>query len=188
MEMGGAGRVLARQQLLHSKLQGAFLSQRTNIERGVLTKGTARGFYPSFNAAYRLGENIQLRAGYAHSVNYPNLNQVAASTTVSDVTAAQPRVTANSPLKPWFGRNYDVDIEYYTASGGSFTLSFFRKEITDFIRSARHDAGTPEARAALERYGYGQLAALDFEIVEKFNGGSAEFDGWEFDLRQNLDT
>jgi iron complex outermembrane recepter protein len=164
------------------------VAERSNIERGILTKGRSRGYYPSFNASYRLRDNVQLRLGYAHSVNYPEVNQVAAQTTVTDITANPRRVTANSPLKPWFGKNYDLDVEYYTRQGGAIVVSFFRKEITDFIRQQRHLAGTPEARAALEKYGYGGLAALNFEVLERANGGEATYDGWDLDLRQTLDA
>jgi TonB-dependent receptor len=163
-------------------------AQRTNIERGVITNGSERGYYPSFNATYRLTNNIQLRAGYAHSVNYPDLSQVAAVTNVSNFTSVPRRVTVNSPLGPWFGKNYDFDLEYYMKNGGALTLSFFRKEISDFIQQVRYPAGTPEAQATLARYGYDQLAGLGFEILEKFNGGGARFDGWEIDLRQPIDA
>jgi TonB-dependent receptor len=164
------------------------VAQRSNIERGILTKGRSRGYYPSFNASYRLRDNLQVRLGYAHSVNYPELSQVAAQTTITDITASPRRVTVNSPLKPWFGKNYDFDIEYYTPHGGAVVVSLFRKEVTDFIRQARYFAGTPEAQAALEKYGYGGLAPLNFEIIERFNGGDAIYDGWDLDFRQTLDA
>lgn len=163
------------------------ITERTNIERGVVTHGKVKDYFPSFNLVYHLKENLQFRFGFADSVSYPNLGELAAVTTVSDVTAVPPRLTANSPLKPWYAKNYDFDIEYYTPAGGSFTLSFFRKDITDFVNQVRLNAGTPEARAALERYGYGPLFPLQYEVLERFNGGEASFDGWEFDARQNLD-
>jgi TonB-dependent receptor len=163
------------------------ITERTNIERGVVTDGTVEGFFPSFNAIYRLSESIQLRFGYADSVSYPDLGDLAAVTTVSDITASIPRLTVNSPLKPWYGKNYDFDIEYYTRTGGSFTLAFFRKEISDFVNQIRHEAATAQAGEALERYGYGALVPLNYVVVEKFNGGEASFDGWEFAMRQSLD-
>ncbi|MBI4626248.1 MAG: TonB-dependent receptor [Verrucomicrobia bacterium] len=164
------------------------ITEKTNIERAVTTKGIVNGIYPSFNAVYRMTENIQVRAGYASSISYPNLNQLAAVTTVSDITASPRRLTANSPLQPWLGRNYDLDLEYYTATGGSFTLAYFRKDISNFVNSVRHLAGTSGARAALEKYGYGELLPLNFEVVEQYNGGGATTEGWEFGLHQDLNS
>jgi iron complex outermembrane recepter protein len=178
-ETGGAVRVTG------SALE---VTERTNIERGVTTRGTTQGYYPSFNVVYRLMENVQIRAGYANSISYPNLSQLAAVTTISDLTSSPRRLTANSPLEPWFARNYDIDIEYYTPNGGSFTLAFFRKDISNFVNQIRHDVGSPGARAALEKYGYGALAPLDFEVVEFYNEGNATIDGWEFGLHHNLDS
>jgi TonB-dependent receptor len=165
------------------------ITSLTNIERGVKTRSTTPGYYPSFNAIYRLTDNIQLRAGYASSVNYPSLSDVAGTTTVSDLgsNTNSRLVTANSPLKPWLGKNYDIDVEYYTPGGGAMTLAWFRKDIRNFVNQIRHESGTQGAREALGRYGYGVLFPLEYDIIEKFNGGEARFTGWEFGFNQTLD-
>jgi TonB-dependent receptor len=165
------------------------ITSLTNIERGVKTRSTTPGYYPSFNAIYRLTDNVQLRAGYASSVNYPSLSDVAGTTTVSDLgsNTNSRLVTANSPLKPWLGKNYDIDVEYYTPGGGAVTLAWFRKDIRNFVNQIRHESGTPGAKEALGRYGYGVLFPLEYDIIEKFNGGEARFTGWEFGFNQTLD-
>ncbi len=163
-------------------------AQRTNIERGVVRRSKRNQFYPSVNATYRLMENLQLRTAFATSVNYPNMSEILASTTVSDYSANPRRLTANKPLGPWFAKNYDVELQYFTASGGSVSVSWFKKKMTNFVFTATHRAGTDAARAALERNGYAALIPLNYEVVEKFNSGNAEFDGWEFSLDQRLDT
>lgn len=163
------------------------ITKLTNVERGVKTRSRTPGYYPSLNAVYRLTENVQFRAGYAHSINYPSLSDVAGTTTVSDIASSTRRVTANSPLKPWRGKNYDVDVEYYTPGGGAITFAWFRKDLTNFVNQVRHDARTPAAQAALQRHGYGALYPLGFEVVEKYNGGEARFNGWEFGMNQTVD-
>jgi iron complex outermembrane recepter protein len=161
---------------------------RTNIERGIVRKGVVNGFYPSFNLNYKITEDLQVRTSFANSINYPNLDQIAATTTVSDLTANPRRLTVNRPLQPWFAKNYDLEFQYFTPGGGSATVSFFRKDVRNFINTATYNAGTPEARAALERNNYAALIPLNFEVVEKFNDPrEGRFQGWEFALSQSLD-
>lgn len=166
---------------------GLEITQKTSIERGNVAKKQVDGWYPSINAVYRITENLLLRANFAKSINYPELNQLIAATTVSDFTANPRRLTANVALEPWLGDNYDLDVAYYTRSGGSVTFAVFRKDISNFIRQATYAAGSPAAAAALERLGYGQLAPFNYEVVQRFNEGEARLTGWEFALDQKLD-
>lgn len=163
------------------------VAQRTSIERALESKKKVDGFYPSINAVYRITENLYLRANFAKSINYPELNQLIAATTISDFTANPRRVTANTVLEPWRGNNYDLDVEYYTRNGGSVTLAFFRKDISNFIRQATYNAGTPAAAAVLDELGYGQLAPFNYEVLRRFNQGEARLSGWEFAADQKLD-
>lgn len=161
-------------------------TQRTNIERGNESKKHVGGWYPSINAVYRITEDLLLRANFAKSINYPELNQLIAATTVSDFTANPRRLTANVALEPWRGDNYDLDLAYYTQSGGSITVAVFRKDITNFIRQTTYVAGSPAA-AALARLGYGQLAPFSYEVIQRYNEGAARLTGWEFAFDQKLD-
>lgn len=162
------------------------VSERTNVDRGIKTRGKFNGFYPSLNASYRITDNLQFRAAFGQSVNYPDLRDVVGNAAVTDITANPRRLTANAPLEPWTARNYDLDLEYYTPTGGAFTLSWFRKDISNFVNQVRHQAGTAAASAALQRHGYGALFPLNYEVLEKYNGGAASFDGWEFGAQQSL--
>jgi iron complex outermembrane recepter protein len=164
------------------------VTQKTNIERGVVRKGVVNGFYPSVNVMYRLTEDLQFRTSFANSINYPNLDQIAAATTVSDLTGTTRSITINRPLKPWFAKNYDAELQYFTPSGGSVTLSWFRKEVVNFIQTATYEEGTPGAEEALRRNNYANLIPMGFRVVEKFNDPrQGRFTGWEFALNQNLD-
>jgi len=162
-------------------------AQRINRERGNLAKKQVDGWYPSINAVYRITENLLVRANFAKSINYPELNQLIAATTISDFTANPRRLTANVALEPWLGDNYDLDLAYYTPNGGSITVAVFRKDISNFIRQTTFAAGTPAAAAALTQLGYGQLAPFNYEVVQRFNQGEARLSGWEFACDQKLD-
>jgi TonB-dependent receptor len=99
-------------------------------------------YYPSVNATLSLRENLLLRLGYAHTIGRPTLAQLIPTTSVTEVTSPAENAsgsglgtisTSNPTLKPWSGRNYDVAFEYYTRAGGLFSVSVYRRDITDFI-------------------------------------------------------
>ncbi len=161
------------------------LANLTNVERAIIRDSKEGHWYPSINTTYRITENLQLRASFANSINYPELSDILGSTTVSDYTASTRSVNINSPLKPWTAHNYDLALEYFTRNGGSVSVSWWRKEMTGFIatRTSSGDA----AAAALDRYGYGALKSLGYQVQEKFNSGYATMDGWEAALNQKLD-
>ncbi len=98
--------------------------------------------YPSVNATLTLRENLLLRLGYAHTIGRPTLGQLIPSTSVAEVLAPVENAsgsglgtitTSNPELRPWSGRNHDVAIEYYTKAGGLFSVSVYRRDVTDFI-------------------------------------------------------
>jgi TonB-dependent receptor len=164
------------------------ITEKTNVERGIVRKSSVNGFYPSVNAIYRITDDLQFRTSFANSINYPQLSEIAAITTVSDLSANPRRLTVNKPLKPWTAHNYDVELQYFTSSGGSISVSAFRKQVTNFISTATYRVGTDAAREALERNGYAVLIPLNFEVVEKYNNANtARIDGWEFALNHSVD-
>jgi TonB-dependent receptor len=162
------------------------VAQNTNVERGIVRKSRMKGFYPSVNAIVRLTDDLQFRTSFANSINYPQLSEILAVTTVSDYTANPRRLVVNKPLKPWLAHNYDVELEYFTPDGGSVSVGWWRKEMTGFITTATY-RGT-DALEALERNGYGVLAPLGYEVQEKFNAGEAKMEGWEAALHQSLNS
>jgi iron complex outermembrane recepter protein len=160
-------------------------ADRTNIERGVRRQTRMTGYYPSVNATLRLTENLQLRASFANSINYPQLSEILAVATVSDYTATTRQVVVNKPLKPWTAHNYDLELEYFTVSGGSFSFGGWRKQMTNFITTATYRGA--DAAPVLERNGYAVLIPLGYQVQEKFNGGNATMQGWEMAMSQKLD-
>lgn len=161
------------------------VAQNTNVERGIKRSSRMNGFYPSVNGILRITEDLQLRASFAKSINYPQLSEILALTTVSDYTASPRRLVVNKPLKPWMADNYDLGLEYFTTHGGSVSVSLWRKELKGFITTATYRG--EDANQALIRNGYEVLIPLGYEVQEKFNGGNAKMDGWEFALNQSLD-
>ncbi len=161
-------------------------AENSNVERGIKRSTSLPGYYPSVNATFVIRDGLQLRASFAKSINYPQLSEILAVQTVSDPgSTSTKRLTTNLPLNPWTAKNYDLGLEYYTPHGGSFSVSFWRKEMTGFITTA-----TYRDEAAIERLRRDGLEALipfGYEVREKFNAGYAEMDGWEFALNHKLD-
>ncbi len=161
-------------------------AQNTNIERGIKRSTNLPGYYPSVNAIYLIKENLQFRASFAKSINYPQLSEILAVQTVSDPgSTSTKRLTTNLPLDPWTAKNYDIGLEYYTRDGGAISLSFWKKEMTGFITTATYR--DEAANEKLRRDGLEALIPFGYEVREKFNAGYAEMDGWEFALNQKLD-
>jgi TonB-dependent receptor len=161
------------------------VAEATNIERGIRRASKLRGNYPSIAATVRILEDLQFRASYAQSINYPQLSEILAVATVADYTASTRRVVVNKPLNPWTADNYDLGLEYFTPSGGSVSVSWWRKEMSDFITTATYRGAA--AAEVLERNGYGVLIPLGYEVQEKINGGDATMQGWELALTEKLD-
>lgn len=114
--------------------------------------------YPSINGTVTLRENLLLRLGYAHTIGRPTLAQLIPTTSVTEVVSPGENATgsglgtissSNPGLKPWSGRNHDVAFEYYTATGGLFSVGAYRRDVTDFISTI----GTIATREMLEELG-----------------------------------
>ena len=120
------------------------VARLTRLPLANVVDTTYGDYYPSVNATLSLRENLLLRLGYAHTIGRPTLAQLIPTTSVTEVTSPAENAsgsglgtisTSNPTLKPWSGRNYDVAFEYYTRAGGLFSVSVYRRDVTDFISS-----------------------------------------------------
>lgn len=159
-------------------------AQLQYVTKGVRSRSSYDGFFPSVNASYSLTSNLVARAAYARTIGRPNFPEIIPGLTITDpsAVAGNRTITAiNSALKPWSADNYDLTFEVYETKGATAALSLFRKDIKGFFVTGRSDA-TAESLAALgltDDY-------LDYDIITKSNGGSAHIDGLELEYRQAL--
>jgi TonB-dependent receptor len=118
------------------------VAKLTRLPLANVVDTTYGDFYPSVNVTLTLRENLLLRLGYAHTIGRPTLAQLIPTTSVTEVTSPAENAsgsglgtisTSNPALRPWSGRNHDVAFEYYTRAGGLFSLSVYRRDVTDFI-------------------------------------------------------
>jgi TonB-dependent receptor len=120
------------------------VARLTRLPLANVVRPTYDDVYPSVNATLTLREDLLLRLGYAHTIGRPVLGQLIPSTTAAEVLSPAEDAsgadlgtitTSNPNLKPWSGRNYDAALEYYTKTGGLFSVSVYRRDITDFIET-----------------------------------------------------
>jgi TonB-dependent receptor len=162
----------------------------TRLELGRVVNGGYDGYYPSLHLTYNVTPNLLVRAAYAKTYGKPDYNNVIPNTTISesdvsenaDPSVLRGTITVSNPeLKPWKADNFDLSTEYYTDSGGVFSVGAYRKNISNF-----HDDIVKLATAA-------DLELLDldpryegWELRTTVNGGDARVDGVEFNIRQSL--
>jgi len=87
----------------------------------------------------------------------------------------------NTGLRPWSADNYDLSLEYYTDQGGLFSAGVFRKDIQDFFG----DSVTVATAADVEAFGLDPRYE-GWDLLTKFNSGSARVSGIEFNARHSL--
>jgi len=162
----------------------------TRTELGRVYNGGFDGYYPSLHLTYNVTSNFMLRAAYAKTYGKPDYINIIPNTTINendvsenaDPTVLRGSITVSNPeLKPWMADNFDLSAEYYTDSGGVFSIGAYRKNIANF-----HD--TIVKLATVE-----DLADLDldpryagWELTTTVNGGDARVDGFDFNIRQSL--
>ena len=127
----------------------------------ILTEGDVDGedfWLPSFNAKLNVSDELLFRAGVSKNITRPTLSQLnpvrtaSVSTTrvvgdegtplqgetldvfASRISFGDPTFAGGNPaLNPIEAWNYDISAEYYWDNQNSFTLSLFRKDISENI-------------------------------------------------------
>lgn len=162
-------------------------------ELGNQIDSTYDGYYPSLHLTYNVTSNFLLRAAYAKTYGKADFVNIIPNTTVDEnetYNSATPTpgsypgvlIVGNPQLKPWKADNYDLSAEYYTDSGGVFSLGAYRKNIADFHDSITGVTATP---ALLNQLGL-DPNYLGWEVRTTVNGGDARVDGMEANIRQSL--
>jgi len=92
--------------------------------------GDSYGYWlPGIHLRHELIPNLILRESYNRSYGRPRLSELTAGRFVNedgDIT------DGNAKLKPALSDNYDAQVEYYTDSGGLYSIGVFYKDIKDF--------------------------------------------------------
>jgi TonB-dependent receptor len=141
--------------------------------------GDYRKAFPSIHAYHDVTTNLKARVSYSTSFGRAGLNNFLPAETPDETNQ---RVTINNPgLQPQTARNWDASVEYYFEPVGQLSVSWFHKEIRDFIISnqeIRTIPGGPDNGYDGEYEGWIERSSL--------NAGTAIAQGWEFSYRQQF--
>lgn len=153
---------------------------------------------PSFNVKVGLTDDLIMRFAAAKALSYPstgllrayrqlNANASAINNGAAGANgqpgisgfAVSPTVTGGNPnLRPVQAINLDASVEYYFDDVGSFTASFFYKDLSDVIITAE-DVG--ELRTLSDG------RTIDFNYVGTVNGADGKVKGFELAYQQFYD-
>jgi len=96
----------------------------------VETKRDNPYWYPSVNAKYKAGGNVQVMAAVYRSASLPSYADISPLTILQD---GQALISGNPFLKPSTAVNYDLGTSVFSNDVGLFTVDLFYKEISDLI-------------------------------------------------------
>ena len=141
--------------------------------------GDHRKAFPSIHAYHDITTNLKARVSYSTSFGRAGLGNFLPSESPDETNQ---RVTVNNPgLKPQTSRNWDASLEYYFEPVGQLSVSWFHKEIRDFIISnqeIRTIPGGNDNGYDGEYEGWTERSSI--------NAGTAIAQGWEFSYRQQF--
>lgn len=169
-------------------------AQKRYVRKGARGSGSNDGYFPSLQINYNLAENLILRAGYAktQAKNRFQRSVIPSSTFNSIAPISGPFEgiavgTVNRPnpsLRPWVADNLETHLEYYTRQGGVISAGAFRKNIDRMQVQQIILLDTPQKLAQLDL----DPTFLNFQSNTWINQGIGRLDGFEFEIRQTLDS
>lgn len=111
-----------------SQLPGPQLST-VSVENG----NSYRMWLPGVHFRHELARNLILRESYNRSYGRPSLNDITRGRSESVAVNGTVTISDGNPfLNPSESDNFDVQLEYYTETGGLYSVSLFLKDIKDF--------------------------------------------------------
>ena len=155
----------------------------------------------SLNFAYEITEKLVAKAALSRTFGMPSLEsgntgllsgnnafQYAEFNEPDPSDGTIGRITvANPGLLPDTSTNYDLELSYYTESGGKLSIAGFWKKVEDQQVSYTLYSTNPAFNDIVEALGLSPAEFEDFQLVTSSNAdGSQETYGVELEIRQDL--
>lgn len=181
-EQINAAYLMGNTQLNRLTLQGGARVEQTRTAARIYERGALRTRYGKYDnvfwsasAKYRFTEDLIAIAGFNQSIMRPTFGNMSGVLTVNDET-----MIGNIPnpnLRPEYGDNYTVRLEYYLKSAGVLSIGAFRRDMVDlhFQRSQ-----IPAEELGLEQDYPGYL------FTSWDNADSFRSEGYELEYNQQL--
>ncbi len=163
----------------------------TNVPKGASGAGANQNYFPSLHATFDITDNLVLKAaaGKTQAKNrfdrsvIPNMTvSDSVDTTVSNANLGSVSVR-NPNLKPWVAYSYEAALEYYTQSGGSFSIDGYMRSIHQYQVNPHIFLDSPETAA---QFGLGP-EFVNYTASTWVNLGSVKIVGAEASAQQRLD-
>ena len=161
----------------NTNFQVSYLDEEASFTE--VRTGDSYGYWlPGIHFRHELTPNLILRESYNRSYGRPRLSELTQGRFVNEDGDI---VDGNPNLRPALSDNFDAQLEFYTQSGGLYSVAVFYKDIEDFSYVQTYNfndldsAGIP----ILDEEG-------DFEYEVPLNGSSAKNYGVELIARQRL--
>jgi TonB-dependent receptor len=164
----------------------------TTLER----KTRYDAFLPSFNAVYKVRDDVNLRMAASRTLTRPNPSAMLPGTTFSD-PSAQSANQGNPALAPYTSNNFDVGGEWYTGGAGYVGVALFQKVVNGFTvqgtntipfnqLGVAYDTLTVLQQQAITNRGGPDVATVT--VSQQVNaGGTLTIRGYELNWVQPLD-
>ena len=135
--------------------------------------------FPSIHVTQDFTRNLRGRVSWSTSFGRPPLNNLLPTETANDTERTL--TISNPSLKPQTSENWDAALEYYFEPVGSFSVTWFHKNIEDYFVNGI-EIGTVNAGSG---NGYGGDYA-GYTLLSRSNLGNAVVQGWEFSYHQQF--
>lgn len=139
---------------------------------------------PSVNVAFDLTDDLVLRASASQAITRPNYENMflEVQTGFQDSVANNETYTKGDvSLQPMKASQADVGLEYYYGEGNIISLTYFTKDITNFI--------TTETAVDQSIGVVSPDSGVDSWTVNQYvNAGGGEIDGLEFQINHAFDN
>ncbi len=105
-------------------------------------KGSYSHLLPSIDFDMDVTDDLKLRASYGETIGRPGWGAIQGGQTLDALARADGGTgrQGNPALKPLMSKNFDLSLEWYYAKGSYAAVSYFRKDITNFISDTTIDA------------------------------------------------
>ena len=182
----------------------SFESKQLQLQPNRYVKQRVKGD-PSYSlsTAYELTDDLVLKAAVSRSFGMPDLEDGANGLlsgnntyTIEEYTDTQQQTNqgalgqirvANPGLLPEESTNFDLELAYYTKSGGKLGVSWFHKNVTNQTMSFTTFSGTPVFDTVVSALGLDPADYDDWRLVTSSNASTDQkTQGWEFEARQDL--
>lgn len=142
------------------------------------TKNSYDFWLPGVHFRHELTPNLILRESYNRSYGRPRRSELASGRFVNEDGDI---VDGNPNLQPAVSENFDAQVEYYTSSGGLYSVGVFYKDISNFSFDRVYNFNELDVDGIPIPDEEG-----DFEYEVPTNGTSAQNYGVELIARQRL--